>query len=118
MLIEHHVKRFREHFADYVSEQDIVNKSILIVEENKYRKAIWDGLAYPGLDDPEKFQKSVDAHIKAVNALQSGNFIQVPDFDERGKINLDCLCEGCVNPQPGLGYQCKLYDDEEAYLDL
>lgn len=72
--------------------------------------------AYPGLEEPVNFQKTVDARLRAALAIIASNYVLIPDRNPDGTRNFDLICDDCVNSRPDKG-MCRITQIGESLYD-
>ncbi|MFH1535823.1 MAG: hypothetical protein ABIC96_02000 [Patescibacteria group bacterium] len=97
-ILAHHVESIKKDYSN-AGEEDLRLRVEAVMRKHVGMESVT--LMYPNLYKPENFKRAVEAKIRAVQTVFSGNYESTSDFNPDGSQNFDQICEACVNYFPG-----------------
>jgi len=105
-VLKHHIEYIKENCNDFsnIDEARYISRKILL-PKLRTSKLLDGTVAYPNLDD----NRMVDNLATVIVAINTRNYIEVTEKDDKGWLNKDIICEACGNLE-------KVEDSENKYM--
>jgi hypothetical protein len=103
-IVKHHFYQVRQEFVGCNTDPEITDRAYEIVGQLGNMLNPWDEPMYPDLDE----DSMAAAHIKIANAIESGNYRVIDDYNNLGRQSYDAICKACPNYRGPFSLRCNI----------